>query len=106
MANEKRLIDANALWFVFGEEAEKLEGVKDERKRVAVKLVMHWCMEKLAVAPTVDAVEVVRCKDCKYRAKSIVRDCYYCKNPHHGLTAVAKLKDYDFCPYGERRNDG
>ena len=51
----------------------------------------------VADAPTVDAVEVVRCKDCKfqdsYRSGSV-----FCFN--HGMS-----KQYDdFCSYGEHRD--
>ena len=50
-------------------------------------------------APTVDAVEVVRCKDCKYRYKTFngLKIC------QHHITMEAK--DDQFCSYGERRND-
>lgn len=49
--------------------------------------------------PTVDVVEVVRCKDCKFRGRE---DCamYYrcnCGEQHTWET------DNDFCSYGERR---
>ena len=53
----------------------------------------------LREAPTVDAVEVVRCKDCKYWQDN--NDGY----PHeecrwgHGETPDAN----DFCSYGERK---
>ena len=53
-------------------------------------------------APTVDAVPVVRCKDCKYWQDN--NDGY----PHeecrwgHGETPDAN----DFCSYGERKNNG
>ena len=48
-------------------------------------------------APTVDAVEVVRCKDCKHR--------------EDGLCTLESVYDYpwyytkddDFCSYGERK---
>lgn len=39
--------------------------------------------------PTIDAVEVVRCKDCKYFDGE-------CCDRHDG----------DFCSFGERKNDG
>ena len=51
--------------------------------------------------PTIDAVEVVRCKDCKYWQDN--NDGY----PHeecrweHGETPDAN----DFCSYGERREE-
>lgn len=45
----------------------------------------------------VDAVEVVRCKDCKMRCPESV-----CLVKHCTLTGVL-VDDDDFCSYGERR---
>lgn len=59
-------------------------------------------LENLKNAPTVDAVSVVRCKDCKHRTES-----GNCGHPrHHGILPSAY--PYDFCSYGERkeREDG
>ena len=54
----------------------------------------------LNYAPTVDAVSVVRCKDCKHRTES-----GNCGHPrHHGILPSAY--PYDFCNYGERRGGG
>ena len=55
-------------------------------------------------APTVDAVPVVRCRDCKYHyweqepchGKSV----HYCKLPH--MRGVEVFKEF-FCYYGKRR---
>jgi hypothetical protein len=44
---------------------------------------------------TADAVEVVRCKDCKYIFPE--RDCIWC----YEMDREVKLTD--FCSYGERR---
>ena len=44
-------------------------------------------------APAVDAVPVVRCKDCKHYAT--------CKR----YGALSRPNDDDFCSYGERRNE-
>ena len=52
--------------------------------------------------PTVDAVEVVRCKDCKHFVSPQGVPC--CDN-FYGLGFPAHSGD-DFCSYGERRNDG
>ena len=53
----------------------------------------------LNYAPTVDAVSVVRCKDCKHRTES-----GNCGHPrHHGILPSAY--PYDFCSYGDRRVD-
>lgn len=50
----------------------------------------------LDYAPTVDAVVVTRCKDCKHRTES-----GNCGHPrHHGILPSAY--PYDFCNYGER----
>lgn len=46
--------------------------------------------------PTVDAVPVVRCKDCKYTGGDFV--CY------RGV--MVQHKPEDFCSYGERRGGG
>lgn len=51
-------------------------------------------------APTVDAVPVVRCKDCAYaqRAKINKKGYRICPASHMEIT------DDDFCSYGERRD--
>ena len=45
------------------------------------------------VQPTVDAVEVVRCKDCKYN------------NPFGCDTHNVIVSDSFFCAYGERKDE-
>ena len=47
----------------------------------------------------VDAVEVVRCKDCKHWTMG------YCNNFAYYDYEPTTNED-DFCSYGERRNDG
>ena len=52
--------------------------------------------------PTVDAVEVVRCKDCKHYKT----DTDYCKEHHKGYCEwdnTVKSQKH-FCSYGEKRN--
>ena len=53
----------------------------------------------LADIPTVDAEEVVRCKDCKHRA---IGD-NVCIHPNRIGDGYIEVKDNDFCSYGERR---
>lgn len=60
----------------------------------------------LAETPTVDAVPVVRCKDCKHYGWE-QEPCHgriqqFCKL-HKGLVVVHRGT---FCSYGERRTDG
>ena len=52
----------------------------------------------LADAPTVDAVEVVRCKDCKWLYDEM--DDYCCRS-HRGLVRIC---ENSFCSYGERKD--
>ena len=75
-SNEKRLIDANAL----------LEKLKKKSRYFTVKF-------DIEEAPTVDAVEVVRCKVCKYHNKP----------PCPMRLSFNWTEDYDFCSYGERK---
>ena len=92
MANEKRLIDANAL-------IAEYDRVHIGEPGKARKLI--------ADAPTVDAVEVVRCKDCKHFAETTGKDsgkpCGYgkCMKPFF----IQMIVDADdFCSYGERKS--
>lgn len=52
--------------------------------------------------PAADVVEVVRCKDCKWKGK--LRFCSYdcCTNPNYGMASGVELREDDFCSYGER----
>jgi hypothetical protein len=53
-----------------------------------------FCIDRVKA---VDAVEVVRCKDCKYYLRDDMFGGGYC----HG----ERVKQDDFCSYGERRNE-
>lgn len=51
--------------------------------------------------PAADVVEVVRCRDCKNRAKGQDREyTVYCERFKQMMDKT------DFCSYGERENDG
>ena len=92
-----RLIDADALLDYFRNEhheSEVIEAVKD--------------------APTIDAVPVVRCKDCKHYKSTL-----FCNFHKHRVEKIGTCTRYsfgwgpsmakpgDFCSYGERKdNDG
>ena len=104
MANEKRLIDANALMDAFRnymvERYDKEKCVSEEN----CKTCENSCLwrKMVSVAPTVDAVEVVRCKDC-------VNYCGFehCKNGICDVDSISKRAVYpnDFCSYGERKDN-
>ena len=56
-----------------------------------------------------DAVEVVRCKDCKYSCNPIPEEvgfveCLYCSDPRREPEEEMAIVGYDdFCSYGERK---
>lgn len=52
------------------------------------------------IAATVDAVPVVRCKDCKYYDRG---ECYHPRHERH-LQSICQ-EDDDFCSYGERKEE-
>ena len=61
--------------------------------------------KQIADAPTVDAVPVVRCKDCKYHHWE-QEPCHgkiehYCELPH--MRGVEVFKEF-FCYYGKRKD--
>ena len=58
-------------------------------------------VDMLESAPTVDAVEVVRCKDCKYRFKNNGHSRDGCPI----VDAKIWMDDDDFCSHGERKDD-
>lgn len=54
-------------------------------------------------APAVDAVEVVRCRDCKFRKSTFNGEDYFCTVWDADDSETAYVTDDDFCSYGERR---
>lgn len=93
----RRLIDAN----------RAMEIVRDQG--IAHPNAYHltnYATLILREAPTVDAEEVVRCRECKHHyweqepchGKSV----HYCKLPH--MSGVEVFKEF-FCYYGEKRCD-
>ena len=102
MADEKRLIDANAL--LQDNEKYFCEPCKEkghDYHEVACRAC--WVDDmRIAIedAPTVDAVEVVRCKDCKHMEKT--PDCLrWC----HVWNGINGMGDDGFCNYGERKDN-
>lgn len=65
-------------------------------------LVSAW---DIAKAPAVDAVQVVRCKECRYSCVSAYK--YWCENQNTPFYRgyLPQVKADDFCSYGERRAD-
>ena len=55
---------------------------------------------QIAIAPTMDAVPVVRCKDCKYRFKNNGHSSDGCPI----IDANIWMDGDDFCSHGERKD--
>ena len=96
MANEKRLIDANALI----ERCKEIAGYEWNHKASPVCWADAYeqFADDVEAEPTVDTVEVVRCKDCVHmKIQFSARFCnVWCM--YNGLG------DEGFCNYGERED--
>ena len=57
------------------------------------------CLTEIEAAQTVDAVEVVRCRECKYRFKNNGHNKDGCPI----IDANIWMDDDDFCSHGERK---
>ncbi len=94
-----RLVDADKLFKVIAE--QETWNVPD------------FVYESIKNAPTVDAVKVVRCRDCKWWDEDD-NDFYgYCMAMKHGYMSAnweigiyRKYKGDFYCADGERREDG
>ena len=93
---ETRLIDANAL-------------LRNKRKMSGADFSGEFWDEAVLAsdienAPTINAMEVVRCRECKYhyweQEPCHGKTVHYCKLPH--MRDVEVFKEF-FCYYGERR---
>ena len=91
-SNGKRLIDANALISYIDECSQ------ESRFRVYYGYAKSFIND----APTIDAVPVVRCKDCKHYDMGVCLKIYSDGNMH--TEAWQRRKPDDFCSYGERKD--
>ena len=89
-SSKKRLIDAKEGKKVFSAIAQTAE----------YKGVLHMVVpiSEIDKLPTVDAVEVVRCRECKHCDP----ENYHCDHPMSTAAPLSRKPD-DFCSYGERK---
>ena len=74
------------------------------RSTVKVLVSDTWWNEIDSI-PAVDAVEVCRCGDCKYKDDGIDEDGYpFLKCLHGRSYGGTRINDY--CSWGQRREDG
>lgn len=97
-----RLIDADALMEELGARYAHLVteyGYRDHYTRG-----FEAALDKAEAAPTIDAVPVVRCGECKHCGIFLYSRVMYCVNPM-GRNGCVPTKGDAFCSYGERRSD-
>ena len=91
-----RLIDADALL--------KHAGIFEVKARARgcgnsiLNLAKAWLWNEVNIAPTIDAVPVVRCRECKHCDP----ENHHCDH-HMGTAAPLRRKPDDFCSYGEQK---
>ena len=103
-----RLIDANRL---YDAAEEKYMEDRSKTDNVITRAMLSNARQRIqmliAYAPPVDAIPVVRCKDCKWFADNNGGEWYGCKMFQVvRITPEDAPKPDDFCSYGERREGG
>ena len=96
-SNEKRLIDADALLNEFLKRYTERE--RNRNLVFAVCEIKQDFADMISDFQTVDAVEVVRCRECRYRFKNNGHDKSGCPI----IDANIWMDDDDFCSHGERK---
>lgn len=76
--------------------------------------VLSETIKMINEMPTANVVEVIRCKDCKYRHKEWYQDkrnkdggywLVCCENDAIAERIYGLAQDNDFCSYGERKEE-
>ena len=94
-----RLIDIDRLC----NDLAKRWSIADKKKEDLIRAVMADVVTPIVVSqPTVDAVEVVRCKDCKFVGTDATC-CLVCEREGMGLRPFHVYHE-DFCSRGERKD--
>lgn len=104
MSMERKLIDANE-FHAYLEDVRQIYLEEDTfSSNFAAEVIETVQDEYLATAPTVDAVEVVRCKDCaSYEEQFPGRGYCYYWDYEQGMSPNSVDED-GFCSNAERRN--
>jgi hypothetical protein len=115
MATEKRLIDAKGKFVInAGDLTGHIMCFENGYATVFDRFAKVICKFSVLDAPTVDAVEVVRCKDCKHTRKKNGHEqfmynenvCICTKEDIWGITQNEPVWDDGFCSFGERKDNG
>lgn len=95
--SKKRLIDVDALLNEFLKRYTERE--RNRNLVFAACEIKQDFADMISDFSTVDAVEVVRCRECKHCDP----ENYHCDHPM-GTAAPLRRKPDDFCSYGERKD--
>lgn len=90
MENENRLVKAREVEEIFNYEVS-----------VSEKDPLDAFDSAIQNAATVDAAEVVLCKNCKHRSDAFDSTKFLCKRKMLGM-----VRPGDFCSFGEREENG
>ena len=101
----ERLIDADQMALDESEAYMAAQAQITDVNLLNANLLVHAKLQKLvADAPTVDAVPVVRCRDCKWYADNNHGEWFGCQMYNAIIAAPEDApKPDDFCSYDERR---
>ena len=97
MATEKRLVDVDVLIAGY-----KVCVENDPYEYIPPAMIV----EDLEIQPLVDAVEVVRCRECKHYDNSEgIFWCYLNSKFYPGAMDWHSFPEDGFCSYGERKDN-
>lgn len=93
---EKRLIDGLALLKLFSVSPSGDRYRLRDCDNFPVDIHLEEVQKQIKNAPTIDAVEVVRCKDCKFyhKQKCAMDDWHF-----------SETKENDFCSFGQKKEE-
>lgn len=92
-----RLIDADEL-------VAKLEADAEEMEEPIAKMFTYAAVNDVKNAPTVDAVPVVRCRDCRYYEPDFGCPWGGCNHPHWSTRTLGfEVSEDGYCHRAERR---
>lgn len=93
-----RLIDADAFMKLIADARKDVSGWY-----VDADGIVEAVIEELDEQPTVEAVEVVHCRDCRWYGTNFPGTIPAACHRSDGLLCV---EEYEYCSRGERRTDG
>lgn len=97
-----RLIDANSILDDFLKRYTEME--KDGKLVFAACEIKQDFADMISNATTVDAVEVVRCKDCKHYKPQKKSAHWENRANYCNRVVTIKVQPDNFCAYGERKD--